>query len=292
MKLTELKQINELALGQVSKFREDSSLSLSRPHNARFHQFKNEYPFLGFIEIEIDGCHPFVMYSNNDDLVAMTYFWYGTSSYERKSLDEWVKRAEGKKTILDVGSFSGLYALAAANAKAAEPNAQIYAFEPTRRVYSRLLSNIQANKLTRTIRLVDCAVSDSAGAVNFYQYRGENVLGNGASFIDKGIPATSSSEVVQAITLDWFAANNGISPELIKIDVEQAEVFALAGMQQILAEYKPDILIEVAESTADGVYKILKEYDYKVYFVNEETQELYPFESADCNRVINLLAEQ
>ena len=292
MKLAQLERINQVALEQVVAFRETSSLSLGRPHNSRFHQFKNEYPYCGFIEIEIDGCHPFLMYSNNDDLIAMTYFWYGDSSYERKSVDEWVKRAEGRKIILDIGSFSGLYSLAAASAKAVEPDARIYAFEPTRRVYSRLLANVQANKLTRTISPVDYAISSSIGLVSFYQYRGENVLGNGASFIDKGIPSTSSGEIVQAVTLDWFAADKGISPELMKIDVEQAEVLALEGMRRILAESKPDILIEVAQNTADGVGKILKDHGYRVYFINEETQELSPFESSECDRVVNLLAEQ
>lgn len=292
MKLDDLKHANEAALIEVETFREISSLSLSRPHTTTFHQFKNEYPFLGFIEVEIDGCHPFLMYSNNDDLIAMTYFWHGPNSYERKSIQEWVARTESRQHILDVGAFSGLYALSAACSKKRAKDARIYAFEPTRRVYSRLLANVQANKLGSIISLEDYAVSDAIGLVNFYQYRGENVLGNGASFIDKGIPHTSSGEIVQAVTLDWFLTSQNISVDLIKIDVEQAEVLALEGMRETLAQCKPDILIEVAKDTAEGVFTLLKEHGYRVYTIDEEKQDLLPFENSRCDKVVNLLAEQ
>ncbi len=291
MKLTALEQTNQIAREKVSLFQETSSLSLGRPHNPTFHKFKNEYPFWGFIEIEIDGCHPFLMYSNNDDLIAMTYFWYGANSYERKSIQEWVARTASRQHILDVGAFSGLYALSAAHSKTKATNAKVYAFEPTRRVYSRLLANVQVNRSHSIINLLDYAISNSVGLVNFYQYRGENVLGNGASFIDKGIAHTSSGEIAQAVTLDWFLGDRNILPDLIKIDVEQAEILALEGMRQTLDQSKPDILIEVAPNTAEGVYGLLKEHGYSVYTINEEKQDLLPFENSRCDKVINLLAE-
>ena len=291
MRLADLQRGNESSLSKLSEFRNSTSLDSNRPQNEVFHKYKNAHKFFGFIEIQIDGCEPFVMYSNNDDLVAMTYFWYGPDSYERKSIEEWVKRVKGKKTILDVGSFSGLYSLTAAAAKGRVSDARIYAFEPTRRVYSRLLANVQANRLERTVNLCDYAVSDGIGLVNFHQYRGENVLGNGASFVDKGIPTTSSSEVVQAVSLDWFVRDNNISPELVKIDVEQAEVLALEGMQQVLQASKPDILIEVARNTAQDVSDLLKKHGYRIYSIDEEKQSLVPFDGKTCTKVMNLLAE-
>ena len=291
MKSTALQKANSLSVEKIPDFRKRSSLDVSRPHTKIFHEFKNKHAFFGFIEIQIDDCDPFLMYSNNDDLVAMTYFWYGPNSYERKSIQEWVKRVQGRSTILDVGAFSGLYALAAAHTKAKEESACIYAFEPTRRVYARLLSNVQANHLNKVIELADYAISNSIGIVNFHQYRGEHVLGNGASFVDKGIPSTSSSEIVQAVTLDWFASAKNISPDLMKIDVEQAEVLALEGARQILSQSKPDILIEVATNTAAGVSALLKEHGYKIYVIDEEKQDLLPFENTACTKVMNLLAE-
>ena len=291
MKLADLTKTNEISLDKIREFRDSASLDSSRPHNKTFHEFKNQHKFFGFVEIKVDGCEPFLMYSNNDDIVAMTYFWYGANSYERKSIEEWVKRIEGKKVILDVGSFTGLYSLAAACANKRKSNASIFAFEPTRRVYSRLLTNVQANELTRKIEPVEYAISNGISIVNFYQYRGEHILGNGASFIDKGISTTSSSELVQAVDLDWFVREHNISPDLMKIDVEQAEVLALEGMQQILSDAKPDIIIEVTEGTAQEVLSTLKRHSYKVFIIDEEAQKMIPFESGVCNKFVNLLAE-
>lgn len=65
--------------------------------------------------------------------------------------------------------------------------------------------------------------------VTFYQYRAENVLGNGASMIDKGKPVTSSDEQVMAMALDEYAGGDIPAPDLVKIDVEGAEVAVLDG---------------------------------------------------------------
>ena len=292
MNLADLEKVNSLAASKVASFRSSTSLDLESPHTSHFHKHKNTYKYFGFIEIEIHNCEPFVMFSCNDDLIAMTYFWYGANAYERKSITEWVARSRRSKVVLDVGAFTGLYSLAAVSSQQQLKNAKVYAFEPTRRVHSRLLLNIQVNKMSHLIEPVNLAVSNRADTVRFFQYRGDQVLGNGASFIDKGIEIISDDELVSTISIDSFVEKEKIKPELMKIDVEQAEILALEGMQQTLSNYGPTIILEVAPNTVAQATSILSSHGYKQYVIDEEKQTLISLENASKKRVLNLLAEK
>lgn len=292
MKLATILQSNDLSMSKIMNFRSTNSLDISKPHNENFHQHKNKYSYFGFIQIEIENCAPFVMFSCNDDIVAMTYYWYGSDSYERKSISEWVSRSIDSEVILDVGSFTGLYSLAAVSAKKSLENVKVYAFEPTRRVHARLLMNIQTNKLRNVIEPVNLAVSNCMEQVRFLQYRGDYILGTGASFIDKGIESTSEEEIVDTISIDEFIEQKKIKPQLIKIDVEQAEVLALEGMRQTLMDCSPTILIEVTPKTIEQSASILADHGYKLYVINEENQALINIHDAPNNKVQNILAEK
>lgn len=292
MKLSNLYQYNTLAMSKVTDFRSSVSLDRERPHNQHFHEHKNKYNYFGFVDIDIDNCSPFTMFSCNDDLVAMTYFWYGANSYERMSISEWVSRSVDSNLILDVGSFTGLYSLAAAFSKKELNSCKIFAFEPTRRVHSRLLMNIQINKLRKVVEPINLAISNCSDTVRFFQYRADNVLGNGASFINKGIEYTSDEEVVKTISLDEFIDKKKIKPELIKIDVEQAEVLALKGMEQAITDYSPTILIEVAPNTFEESVAILLSHNYKLFVINEEKRVLESIDKISNSKVVNILAEK
>ncbi|MGL4757901.1 MAG: FkbM family methyltransferase, partial [Patescibacteria group bacterium] len=83
-----------------------------------------------------------------------------------------------------------------------------------------------------------------------------------------------------------------IKPQLIKIDVEQAEVLALEGMRQTLKDCSPTILIEVAPKTIEQSASILTDHGYKLYVINEENQALINIHDAPNNKVQNILAEK
>lgn len=268
MNLKTLEKANKLAQRNAKKFRRKASLNKDDLHDATFHEFRNRFPFFGCIEVINPGCPPFLMYSNHDDLVAQTYFWYGQESYERCSMDQWIKRSSNSTVIFDIGAYSGVYAL---SSNAINKSAEIYAFEPTRRVYGRLLANMQLNGLANQVTLINKAISNKAEEVNFHQYRGEHILGSGASFIDKQIEIIESDEKVQTITIDSFAEEHQIKVELMKIDVEEAELMALQGMNGVLDRDGPDILVEVTPETVSEVTSLLAKHSYKFYSINDAT---------------------
>ena len=66
------------------------------------------------------------------------------------------------------------------------------------------------------------------------------------------------------ITLDWLL-EQGVAPNVLKIDVEGAESNVLRGAKRVLAEAQPVVLIEVYEDSRPEVTEMLLRNDYKLY---------------------------
>jgi hypothetical protein len=80
-----------------------------------------------------------------------------------------------------------------------------------------------------------------------------------------------SYEEVQLKTLDAFCEVNKIkSIYYLKIDVEGAEIETLKGMQMLLSQQKPDVLIEVNNLKNLKKVKKLFPNEYKVYDIDED----------------------
>ncbi|WP_136660982.1 FkbM family methyltransferase [Nitratireductor sp. XY-223] len=287
MKLDDLERRNEQARAQVAAFRRSAHPDRFGEIDAEFHKYKNGYPFYGHVPV-IVGDIEIVMYCGNDDLVALTYFWHGANSYEAGSLDIWLRLAKNAQNVLDVGAFSGLYSLVAASAC---PDACIWAFEPSRRTHGRLLLNAYINGYQKRIRAINNAVSNEVSELRLMQFRGENILGNGAAIVEKQLPVTDVTEVVGVIPLDDFCVSEGVRPDLLKIDVEGAEVMALEGMAEMLATDQPTMLVEVTPQTAKDVKAFLDRLGYKTCIVDDRTGVISPYEGP-ISAVSNLYAER
>lgn len=76
---------------------------------------------------------------------------------------------------------------------------------------------------------------------------------------------------IQTITLDTFCAEVGVKPNLMKIDVEGAELLVLCGTRRLLGESHPTIILAVhpywlppGQSPAQ-IVELLKAYHYTVF---------------------------
>lgn len=282
---TDLEIRNASALASRDDFR---LLPGRRPgaHDVGFQHYKNRYPYFGFVDVAVDDTH-LLMFSANDDLVAMTYFWYGPSSYERMSLSLWLERARTARCVLDIGAFSGLYSLVAA---AANAESRVFAFEPVRRTHGRLLLNVEANRFHGRVECLNLGVADQAGSARINQFRQGRNLGNGASILAKtGIEVTASDELIHLVSVDAFVRERGLAPDLVKMDVEGAELLALAGMRETLTAYRPWMLVEVTPETAAAVVAVLDGLGYDCQVIADAEQQLLPF-TGEVGLVCNLLA--
>lgn len=143
--------------------------------------------------------------------------------------------------VLDIGANCGWYSLALARHC---PTAQIHAFEPIAHTHGILERNIQRNGLQQ-IQTHRLAFSDQEAALEFlYTPR----CSGATSMAQAGQPAPL--EELEKITcpgttLDAFCTQHGLSPDIIKCDVEGAELMVLQGGADVLAHHRPVILIEL-----------------------------------------------
>ncbi|MBN1799982.1 MAG: FkbM family methyltransferase [Candidatus Lokiarchaeota archaeon] len=127
----------------------------------------------------------------------------------------------------DIGANVGIYTLLFSRY-----SKKVYSFEPLPRNISYLFRIISKNNIKNAI-IVPCAVSNTNEILKFKE--GDSIaLGK----LDK-----KGTIPVQSITLDNFVKNLSIKPNMLKIDVEGAELAVLQGADELLRKSKPKILL-------------------------------------------------
>jgi FkbM family methyltransferase len=146
-------------------------------------------------------------------------------------------------TVVDAGANIGEYTLVAARRVA--PGGSVHAFEPTPAVVDWLRRNVALNDLHNVV-INPVALSNAAGDVELFFDPMEPVSNSIVSLWHATGVAT-----VPATTLDEYVGRAGLAAvDVLKIDVEGAEIMALEGAGRLLAgEEAPIILVEANEGT-------------------------------------------
>ena len=171
-------------------------------------------------------------------------------------------------TVLDVGANEGVYTVFAA--KRLGSDGTVWAFEPSQREVSRLRCNLDLNNLNA--RIFPLALADQSGQAQMnvagYGHEGLNTLGEFVHQIEVG-----GKEVVQMNRLDDVLTENALSRlDVIKIDVEGAELRVLQGATATLSRYRPLVLFEASDNTLlqqgasrEELLDFLRRQDYILY---------------------------
>ncbi len=168
--------------------------------------------FRSSFTVKINDSKRFKLYHNNS-WIENEIFWNGLGkSWEKVSIQLWMKLCENSSIIFDIGANTGIYSLVA---KAINPKAKVYAFEPLLIFYDILQKNNSLNHYD--ILSYPLAISNNTGEVIIDDYS-----------------AKQKTIKTKCITLD-----------LIKIDVEKHEPEVLQGFKNYLPLFKPTFLIEI-----------------------------------------------
>lgn len=162
-----------------------------------------------------------------------------------------LKRLLGRNSVfVDVGANQGEFTICAA---AMVPDGAVHAFEPVSALRKRLQINIDANGF-QNITIYPVGLSD--------QKRDDvPIYGSSGPFVDgtenSGLPTlynvehrTHELERINLRTLDACLQANQTHVDLIKIDVEGAELSVLRGSENVIHTSKPYIIFEANEETA------------------------------------------
>ncbi len=108
----------------------------------------------------------------------------------------------------------------------------------------RLTANVALNPY-KHIAIYRLAVADAEGEATLY--RAEGIADSSASLFAAAAGA-AQGEVCRTVALDGFLQQEKLRPpDFLKLDVEGAELKALEGAAQILAEHHPLLLVEMEE---------------------------------------------
>lgn len=181
--------------------------------------------------------------------------------YERDFTYRIIKLLDGCKVAYDIGAYMGYYSLLME--KYMGKDSVVYAFEPHPTACEKIEYNLSINKVTNVF-LFRKAISDSNSTASL-------CLGESWSSIvwDHGVDTIS----VDTVTLDSLVNDGKIQPpDLIKIDIEGAEVKALEGGLETISQFQPKLAVELhASSLAEMVLKRLTNLGYTIQAVDSRS---------------------
>ena len=139
-------------------------------------------------------------------------------------------------TILDVGANVGSYTMLLA--RWVGDGGHVYAFEPAAASRAGLERHLHINGLSGRVTVRPEAITDRTGTAAF--------LDAGTHGDNRLVPAaTADTTSVPALTLDDFCEAQRIAPDVIKIDIEGAELAALRGARRTIAARGPALALFV-----------------------------------------------
>jgi FkbM family methyltransferase len=175
-----------------------------------------------------------------------------------------IVRGIGAQTLFDIGANVGIYT---AEFCAIVPNAHVVAMEPNKRIYG-CLKRTCAKAGSRAVS-IQAAVSDLAGYVNIKYdplapamggiIPGEDGLYNseriyGAFLVSHHVRAT----MVDGTVRRYF------TPDMVKIDVEGAELLVFKGGRELFSQHHPAIFFEFSRDK-DEIASLIKSWGYVLF---------------------------
>jgi FkbM family methyltransferase len=177
-----------------------------------------------------------------DNLQRTLYF---TGTYEPGLLALIEAELRPGDVMVDVGAHVGVHALTAARRlRDLGGGGRVIAFEPTEDSSAAIRAAAERNDLP--VDVVRAALGEAEGTI---ELRGDPRYGT----FDAGVRSQfGDGEVIATaplLTFDGWAAGAGLDRlDLVKIDIEGAEILALRGMRETLRRLRPRVLaIEVKD---------------------------------------------
>jgi len=192
--------------------------------------------------------------------------------YEKELCEKITEQLKIKNNpiFVDIGANIGLISLYVLRNV---PSVKIYALEPGIQQRSLFGLTVANNKLEEKIELYPFAISDKAELTSFVTYE-HAVDGAGDGLVSTGRVHNDTRIIpIETITLDTFVSRYNLPcVDVIKIDIEGAELLAFNGARTIIEKFRPIIHFELNPlnlrnypHTASDVVTFLNKYNYEIF---------------------------
>lgn len=201
------------------------------------------------------------------------------SGYEENVTEVFLKYLKSDTHFLDIGANIGYYSLLVASQC---PQGKVFSFEPDTTNFRYLKTSTIYNGFDSVIQAYNLAVSDRNGPIYLYEVNcsansGAKVTAKDRESLAPYIKTENPQfQFVEAVQLDLFLSDKRI--DIVKLDIEGHEPFALLGMKEILDQNKPVIITEFAPLSLNLIGKMspeeflqfLIDLSYQIHVIDED----------------------
>ena len=180
--------------------------------------------------------------------------------YEEETLNKWTPLFGPVRTLFDIGANLGNHTLYWS--KYLRPD-KIVAFEPFPVNDTVLRLNIGENRLSSVVTAETLAVGASQGYASVSDIDTGNLGGTTFKVTDEASSA-GGYKPVPMTSVDLYAGQHNLAPDVIKIDTEGFELDVLKGAEKTLQKDTPALWIEVSGTTHAAVRKFLQNLGYRL----------------------------
>ncbi len=213
----------------------------------------------------------------------------------RRWLQTYLKRGS---VFFDAGAYVGWHSVYASRLVGATGTALAFEASPTNAFF--LEFHRRKNNL-RQLKVVQCAVADRAsGELTFHLLNGGDSTSNsiqcGEAYASSQANQRLTSVTVPMTNLDSHAKTH--PPDLIKIDVEGAEMLALQGAEEIMSSHRPPIILAAHPSwlpngeTPESLIKFLHRRRYEIFDIDGKKATKLDFTDYLCLPMENAQRER
>ncbi len=187
-------------------------------------------------------------------------------------------------TVIDAGANVGQFTMLAATAVG--PHGSVHSFEPVERNFARLSANLAANRLTN-VHPVRAALWNEDTELTIGLRADLEAKGNSGGWTIARQAGDVARLATPAMRLDTYAAAAGLKRvDLIKMDIQGAEPFAIVGGRELLRAHHPAILMELYEpclaamgSSGRELWEELHGLGYAAWRIDSSPRRCGPLES-------------
>lgn len=161
--------------------------------------------------------------------------------------------------VIDAGAGVGEYTVV--SSVEVGKSGSVIAIEASSEPLRYLSKNAKLNP-NKNIRVVHAALGEKSGRVRMFRPAGTSFVDS----INKNWKGLTVSYYVKSVTVDGLVKKFGLDKlDLLKLDIEGAELLALRGSMKTIARMKPRIIIETHGRELHGdVIKFLKMSGYRI----------------------------
>lgn len=230
--------------------------------------------------VTVQGSQMYVDVFHPDPSMRHTFRFYAMNRiHEETTTALFLSLLKPRDVVADLGANIGYFTMLAA--RAVGPAGQVFAFEPEPRNFRYLSKNIELNRYTQ-VTLTQAALADKPGTVKLFLCpydTGHHTIqqfGGIQAYRPDMVLAEKVAIDVSMVTLDEALAKLDRPVDVIKMDVEGAELLALAGMERVIRsspnlrmimEFFPLLVTEMGHRPEELARRLLEDFGFEVYVV-------------------------